>query len=257
MHAQHNIIIKQGRLILALTVATLGVENVLVARYGDGVVPVLPWLPAHHPFWPCLMGVVLVALAAGMLSKARGWVSAVSLGILLLAYLFVRQVWGLVAHPLDVSVRTGVFEVLSFAGAALALAGTLPSPSDALGKLTGAGRFLFAFSMVVFGIDHFIVLDFIVTLVPAWIPGGGLFWACLTGAGLIAAGVSFATKWMAQWAGIFLAAMFFLWFVLLHAPRVAHEPGWHNPDEWSSAIIALAMCGGALIMVRASAKNAA
>jgi hypothetical protein len=243
-----------SRILFAFTVAALGVENVLVARYGDVVVPVLPWIPAHHPFWACLMGLVLITLAGGILANARAWLAAVSLGSLLLAYMLVRQVWGLVEHPLDVSVRTGVFEVLAIAGAALTLASTLPARGNAVDKLTGAGRFLFAFAMVVFGIDHFIVLDFVASLVPAWIPGGGLFWTCLTGAGFIAAGLSFATKWMAQWAGILLAAMFFLWFALLHAPRIAQAPRSHDPNEWSSAFIALAMCGGGLIMASAISR---
>jgi hypothetical protein len=61
--------------------------------------------------------------------------------------------------------------------------------------------------------------------------------------------VSIGTKWLARWAGALLGTMFLLWFVLLHMPRslglsVASGPGApRNPNEWSSAFIALAMCG--------------
>jgi hypothetical protein len=44
-----------------------------------------------------------------------------------------------------------------------------------------------------------------------------------------------------------MGLMFLLWFVLLHAPRVLSLPKGLDPDEWSSAFIALAMCGGSWI----------
>ena len=160
-------------------------------------------------------------------------------------------------NPLDVGVRTRAFETLAICGGALALAGTLPAEgrhlqswSSPLNKAIGLGRFLFAFSLVVFGIDHFIVLNLVAGLVPTWIPGG-LFWASFTAIGFIAAGVSIATKRMARWAATLIATMFCLWFLLLHAPRIATAPRSHDPNEWSSAFIALAMCGGSLIMARA------
>jgi uncharacterized membrane protein len=102
---------------------------------------------------------------------------------------------------------------------------------------------------VVFGIDHFLFLAFVASLVPAWLPGG-LFWAYLTGTGFIAAGISILTKKIDRWGSFLLGTMFLLWFLLLHAPRVvmafrSHDP--NAPDEWSSAFIALAMCGGSWI----------
>jgi hypothetical protein len=42
--------------------------------------------------------------------------------------------------------------------------------------------------------------------------------------------------------------MFLLWFLLLHLPRVVSYPRSHDPDEWSSAFIALAVCGVSWIL---------
>ena len=78
----------------------------------------------------------------------------------------------------------------------------------------------------------------------------------LAGAGFIAAGVCIATRWMARWGATLLGTMFGLWFLLLHAPRilgfskVAGAPS--NPNEWCSAFIALAMCGGSWIVAEAA-----
>jgi hypothetical protein len=40
--------------------------------------------------------------------------------------------------------------------------------------------------------------------------------------------------------------MFFLWVISLHLPRVAAAV--HNGDEWTSAFVALAMCGGSWVL---------
>jgi hypothetical protein len=119
--------------------------------------------------------------------------------------------------------------------------------------LVASGRYLFAFSAIIFGIDHLIFLRFVASLVPWWIPWH-LFWAYFTAFAFIAAGLSIGTRWLASWAGLSLGAMFLLWFVVLHLPRsfglsVAAGPGApRNPDEWSSAFIALAMAGGSWIL---------
>ncbi|MGB0035837.1 MAG: hypothetical protein WBP79_10220, partial [Candidatus Acidiferrales bacterium] len=158
------------------------------------------------------------------------------------------------AKPYGLSVRTCAFETLALCGAAFMLAGTLPADGSHFQRWDGAldklGRILFAVSLVVFGTTHFLVLGFIAGLVPSWIPWH-LFWACLTGAAFIAAGLSIVTKWMGRLGAALIGTMFLLWFFLLHAPRTlglyAAGGGLHNPNEWSSALIALGMWGGSWI----------
>ena len=50
-----------------------------------------------------------------------------------------------------------------------------------------------------------------------------------------------------------LGLMFFLWVVILHAPRVAASP--HNGNEWTSAFVALAMSGSALLVAGTLARR--
>jgi hypothetical protein len=75
--------------------------------------------------------------------------------------------------------RTRALELLAFTATAMLLAGSVP--------VARAGRILFGLCFVVLGAQHFMYAGFIATLVPAWIPGGGLFWNYATGVGLIAA----------------------------------------------------------------------
>jgi len=175
------------------------------------------------------------------------------LGMLFLLCVLLIEIPRNFARPLSVGARTTLFESLAMGASALTLAGSLPAGAAgflergrAVQRLIGLGPLLFAISSVVFGIDHFLVLDLIAGLVPSWIPGH-MFWAYFTGAALIAAGVSIATGRMAYWGAAALGIMFLLWFVLLHAPRIMSYPRSHDPDEWSSAFIALGMCGASWI----------
>ena len=106
--------------------------------------------------------------------------------------------------------------------------------------------------LIVFGIQHFLYAQFISTLIPVWIPRR-LFWAYFVGTAFIAAAVSIATKGQARLAAILLGAMFLSWVIIVHAPRVAAHL--RNGNEWTSAFIALAMCGGAWIVAGSQLKS--
>jgi len=55
-------------------------------------------------------------------------------------------------------------------------------------RFTSFGCFALAITCAVFGVDHFLYVDFVASLVPAWIPHH-VFWAHFCGAALIAAGM--------------------------------------------------------------------
>jgi uncharacterized membrane protein len=100
--------------------------------------------------------------------------------------------------------------------------------------------------MIFFGIAHLQVPHFIATLIPAWIPGA-YFLSWFTGFSFIAAGLSIIARWQIRLASMLLGLMFFLWVVVLHAPRVAASP--HNGNEWNSLLVALAVCGASWSIV--------
>lgn len=248
-----------GRLIFGMAIAALGAEHLIWEHFGDPnlpllrgapfvpIIPFLPLTPGNHILMD-VTGLVLLGAGVCMLLNYRVRVASILVGVLfLLCVLFLEAPRGLAA-PLDVSLRTIFFETLAMGAAALILAGLHSSGprNPAVSKLIGLGPILFAISSVVFGIDHFLVLKLIASLVPGWLPGH-MFWAYLTGAGLIAAGVSIAIRWLDYWAGFWLGIMFLSWVLFLHAPRTLSALGRGNPDEWSSALIALAMCGGSWI----------
>ena len=237
----------KGQLLFGIAVAALGAENLLCAyfRLTD---PGVPWFPVN-PFFGYINGIVLCASGLSIAGKLHSRLTAMFLGYLFLGYVLFLELRLVVAHPEDWTVYGVLFEALALGASAWTIVQTLPRASsrweNVLGKVPVSGPYLFAVSLIVFGSIHFVVARFIASLIPAWIPGS-LFWAYLTGTALIAAGISIAMRRLDQWAGFLLGVMFLLWVVLLHSPRVAADL--HNADEWSSAFIALGMCGGSWII---------
>lgn len=86
------------------------------------------------------------------------------------------------------------------------------------------------------GIQHFIFIDFVKTLVPRWIPGD-VFWSYVAGLGLIAAGIALITGFVRKTAALIAAYMVFTWFLILHIPRGFGETASFN--EWIAIFEAL------------------
>ncbi len=257
-------ILRQGRVLFAIGMLALGMEHIVCAWFGvvnkaifpgETVFSVIPWVPAY-PWLAYSIGLALIVAGLLIVLEVRPRLVATLLGILFLAFVVLLEARRL----LHFGQRTGFFETLALCASALTLAATFPSESSRsessnriLDLLIASGRYLFAFSAIIFGIDHLIFLRFVASLVPWWIPWH-LFWAYFTAFAFIAAGLSIGSRWLASWAGLSLGTMFLLWFVVLHLPRsfglsAAAGPGApRNPDEWSSAFIALAMAGGSWIM---------
>ncbi len=91
-------------------------------------------------------------------------------------------------------------------------------------------RWLFAIVFVIFGLNHFLHPNTLVSAVP--VPGG-VFWVYLVGACLIAGGIGIGTKVYGRYAGIGLALLM-LTFVL-----TVHVPGLMRPESQQLSMIML------------------
>lgn len=238
----------QGRIVFGVAILAFGIEN-FVFGYRRTFVTEVPWFP-HMPVLAYLEGAGLLAAGVCIVANVKARLAAIGLSVwFLLGCLYYLIVHG-TGTVTDMGLRTVVFETLTMAASALMLAGNLRADREGdpaiLRGLIASAPYLFAISMVVFGVDHFLILGFIASLITPWIPGK-MFWAVFTGVGFIAAGISIAIHWLDRWAGFFLGVMFMLWFFLLHLPRVLSAARMNNPNEWSSAFIAFAIWGGAWI----------
>ncbi len=116
-----------------------------------------------------------------------------------------------------------------------------------LDKITKVGRYFLAIPMIVFGVQHFRYTEFVVSLVPSWIPGG-LFWAYFSGVALFAAGVGIFFNVLSRLAATLLGAMIFVWVIVLHVPRALANPG--DSNEFINIFDALMMGGGGFIFAQ-------
>jgi hypothetical protein len=216
--------------------AGFGIQYLVHALFSAGPGSGPPWAPAH-PFWAFLTAIVSIAAAVCIAANIQVRCAAIVLAVTILARALLFYVPKLAANPHDPGPWTSGFELLALCGAALVLAGARTSI-----KL---GRVLFAVSLVVFGVQHFLYAHFIATLVPSWILGH-LFWAYFVGIAFVAAALSIATQIKIGLAATWLGIMFLLWVLVLHLPRVA--AALHNGNEWTSLFVALAMSGGAFML---------
>jgi uncharacterized membrane protein len=244
-----------GRYIYAFAIVAVGVETWVIARQvGHALGPqydvlnVLPWLPAN-PWVAYVFGAIWIYCGVGLLFERTVRIAALVLGSLLFLCAVILEAPKNAVAIGDVSLRTTVFEPLAIA----CLAWLIPGRGAVPSWLERGGRYLLALSLVIFGVDHFFVLSFIATLIPAWIPWH-MFWSGFFGVAFIAGGLSIGFNVMQRFGAIGIGLMFAIWVFTLHIPRVLGLYGIPgaptNPDEWSSLFIAVALWGGPWAMAR-------
>jgi hypothetical protein len=241
-------LIPLGRIFYALALLGFGLQYALFGHLRRGI-PLCPsWLHPSH-ILAYTLAALLIAASLALLTAWRVLAVSLTLGLLLLvsAGLYLQH-FNYVLH--DADGRTLFLECLSLAATALILHGL---SAGARAKFTLLpGRLFFAVAMVVFGLQHFLYIRYLATLVPAWIPYHDP-WVLLTGFALIAAGLSLATTIEDRYAAYGLFLLFFGWLVLLHIPRILHAL--HSADEWSSALVVLALSGASLLLAAASTSH--
>ncbi len=239
-----------GRAFFALSMVAFGVQQFLYAGYVQGLTIVPDWMPAHL-LWSDFAGVALIAGGIALAFDQLARRATLLLGFGFLACLIVYHGPRLAEIFRDGTERSRAFETLAMCGGAWILAGVLPkakkfSAWDTLAdRLLWPGQLVLALSLVIFGVDHIIFAVFVAGLVPSWIPWH-LFWTYFTAFGFIAVAASIVAKRFIWAAGLSLAAMFFLWVIVLHGPRIAQAL--HNGDEWNSGFVALALSGCGLAL---------
>jgi uncharacterized membrane protein YphA (DoxX/SURF4 family) len=236
-----------GRIFVAISLVVFGAQHFLYGGFVAGLVPA--FLPGRL-FWAYFVGVAFAAAAVGMLVELMARPAATMLGVMFFLFVLLLHIPRIVTHSRDGYEWTSGFVALAMCGGAWILASAAPlyerETPDAFLK---AGRYIFAMAFVAFGIQHCIYARFAAGLGPPWFPGRPL-WAYLTGIIFVAAGAAIVLGKNARLAATLLGTILFLFFVLLHIPRIIGQL--HNPLPWTSGFEILAMCGGALVLAGTS-----
>jgi len=238
-------LITTGRVLYALALLGFGIQYAVYGHLRRGL-PLCPTWILHNAILAYLLAALCIAAGVAFLISWRTLGVSLILGLLLLgtSSLYLTHI-NYVADNADG--RTLFLECLCLAATALILHGLSAGASGKYSLMPG--RLFFAVAMIVFGIQHFLYVRFLSTLVPHYLPGHHL-WVLATGFALIAAGLSIATTIEDKYAAYGLFVLFFGWLILLHAPRILHAL--HNGDEWSSGFVVLAFSGTSLLLAASS-----
>lgn len=89
-------------------------------------------------------------------------------------------------------------------------------------NITTIGRVLFAVPFILFGINHFLMMDYYAGMLTSFVPLGA-YTIILTGILLIAAGVSILTKKYVMQSTILLAMLLFVFILTIHIPHLMSD----------------------------------
>jgi uncharacterized membrane protein YphA (DoxX/SURF4 family) len=243
-----------GRTIFAASMAGLGVQCLMRGAAVPALEPVL----ASHPAIGWVTGVVLLAAAIASLMRPTAHYGALVLAAMLLLWVALLHIPALSAAPKNGGEWTGALETFALGGAALLLfgltkaaAGYERAPDPIAIRCAMIGRLMYGVAMPGFGALHFIYIAYVASVIPAWLPAHVAF-GYATGVAHVASGLSILSGVLTRIAAFCTAAMFGSWVLILHLPRtLAHL---QDPNEWTSMLIALGMCGGALLIAESVAN---
>jgi uncharacterized membrane protein YphA (DoxX/SURF4 family) len=233
-----------GAHIYGLGAVVLGLTGLF---WGDFAVV---WQPDAAPGQSALgYAVPILPLLAGLAMQWQRSVypsALVLVGLYALAEIFLDVPRGL-AHPAVFVAWYGVFEHLALAAAAVVIcAYSAPLERPTLERLSKISRLVFGLCLIYFGLAHHFYLANTISMVPAWLPPGQTFWAYATGAGHVAAGIALISGICARPATMLLTAMFIIFAILVHAPRIVSDP--HTHMNWAENAVNFALIGSAWVI---------
>jgi uncharacterized membrane protein len=244
-----------GRIFYGLAIAGIGL---LTIYYRD-----FPYMliPPKHSWVPGLVmlayisGGMFILTGTSIVFEKKTRLVSLLLGIVLLlifCFCFIPYEFIASSNYMHLVDWENAEKELALAAGAFVIAGCFPGKNESLlnrfsGKLTYFGAVLFSITMISFGTLHFLYAKAVADYVPSWVPNR-LFWAYLAGAGLIGSGLAIILKIKPGIAATLLGTMIFIWFIILHIPRVIVSPVAYLGSEVTSAFLALAYSGIAFVI---------
>ena len=142
------------------------------------------------------------------------------------------------------------------AGIALSLIGAWEAKNDiakarGIDKIVALSNLCFAIPLAVFGALHLFAPQFVLPIVPRYMPWR-MFWAYFVGCALVAASLSIATKIQVRWSGLLFGIMMFSFVAMIHFPGALREP--HNRIIWTIVFREMSFGGGGWLLA-GSAKD--
>jgi uncharacterized membrane protein len=237
------IYLRLGKLIFAIAILGIGLVHVVTGNFPAGLMPV----PANVPGRAILVyltGAALMLAGLMMLIRKLAKYGIMLAGAAWLLLLVLLQIPRLIFNLHDPGPWTTTFETTGIlSGVFLLAASNIADGKSPYYKLIG--RYLFLSALIIFGIQHYMYLKFIATLIPVWLPFP-MFWAVLVMVAFFAASISILINIKIRLTTWLLSLMFLLWVLILHIPRALSNM--NSEPEWTSLFVALAMGGTSMLL---------
>jgi len=117
--------------------------------------------------------------------------------------------------------------------------------ASGLDKIVALSNLCFAVPLAVFGALHLSGVEFVLPLVPSYMPWR-LFWAYFVGFALLSASLSIATKIQVRWFGLLFGIMMFLFVVMMDIPGALASP--RDRFGWTFVIREMSFAAGGWIL---------
>ena len=226
-------LIAWGCIFIAVSLAVFAPEH-----FGGpmGVAQMIPsWIP-WHLFWAYFVGCALFAAATSLTVRKFVRLSSTLLGLMFFLFVCMLHIPNALADPKSRFAWTVALRDLSFAGGAWALAGLHSrASSPQLSKwMILFGRIVIGIAVIFFAIQIFLHPQFapgvpLPKLTPSWVPFPGA-WAYLTGAILLAAGITLALNKKSRIAAASIGALMTALTLFLYVPIWILARGGTTPE---------------------------
>ena len=242
---------RAARILIAISFAAFGAHQLIYGAFVTRVIGALPsWIPLQT-FWVDFTGIILIAAAIALLLEKRN--IAVILGFACLASALLTHLPAALAQPDNAGRWVSFGKGLTIAGCAFTVAGSLgarfrdlsPEAFILYGKCS-LGAF-----MILSGVLHFMLRQFVASLFPSWIPGH-IFFTLFAGVLLIAGGIGMMLPFTTRPASLLSGIMILAWVPLIHIPLALKNL--RNPNESVPVFEALAF-GCLAILAYTSQSN--
>jgi uncharacterized membrane protein len=260
--------VKTSQVFFGIGMMGIGIQHFIYSVFRPVIIPPEPqWL--QTPILVVVIGAAIVTAGTFiLLGRNTKTISLLLACFLLFCLVFIQCPYILFIQPnspAHLGLWTDPLKELALSGGAFVMAGISDGPASkhpfttATEKLIPLGKFFFAATLLLFGIDHFFYTDFVASLVPAWVPDH-IFWTYFAGVALIGTGIAIILKIKRRRIALLASVMLFLWLVLLHIPRAIADPHTGKGNEITSVFEALAFSGIALgiaVMQKQTRNNTA
>lgn len=249
-----------GISLLGVAAVATGVMDLVYRAFDPAEQPIEAWadsVPGSDPF-ACVVGLALIVGGAAIFDeRTRRFGATVLAGV----YAIFAVFWlpRLITAPailgkfpgVYVGILAGIATQVIVVCAACIVYETHPSGK----RLPRALAWIFGICVILFGLQHLLNMHSPnnISMVPAWMPFGRLFWVLLTGSAFVLAGVAVTIGVADVLAARLLAVMLLVFSAVTLIPMLFAAPG--EEGNWGANLYNIVAAASAWILSDALAKE--